>query len=362
MPDPKTTIVPPREETEESDDDLLPDDTITGGMFVAAINDYREFRNPREPVNMPADPPEDEYMELLLESYWKLVVTMSGDWMVAGQESAFMKHAMMILCSSCKELLVSIRDGTLPRRAIDNSRPRAKRYIDLNEEERDIAVDEVDGKRVVHQPVIFGQYLVNDEGFGPTEKELAAIVILVRLYTNPGHPVFEEYVKRVDANSPRDCTRLPRNVVDYFCDEVSARLPAEPSDTVRPRALANYAYSPTPQPARQNRLLCLVETVCKLYYPQYKIHHHVVFRLYAPEQAWFGEVVFNRLGKSAESGFGFYYKAPAKATFRAAEIAARHYMQWAVNAMNVTEVEYTFPRQQEIFDKSDWKRDMHEED
>ncbi|KAK8234751.1 hypothetical protein HDK77DRAFT_429400 [Phyllosticta capitalensis] len=363
MPDITTAIVPPRDEDYDSDDDLVPDDTVTGGMFVAAINDYREFQSPREPVNMPTDPSEFDYMELLLDSYWMLVVALADeeedDWMAGSQGSTFMTHVMMILCSSCIELLVSIVDGTLPRRAVDDSRPRAKRYIDLNKEERDVAVDEVDGKRVIHQPVIFGQYLVNDEGFGPTEKELAAIVILVRLYVNPGHPVFEEYVKRVNANSPRDCSRLPREVVDYFCDRISDRLPTEPSDTVRPRALANDAYSPTPKPGRQNRLLCLVETVCKLYYPQYMIHHHVVFRLYAPEQAWFGEMVFNRLGQaSTDTGFGFYYKPPGQATFRAADIAARHYMQWAYNAARVTEVSCTFQRQQNSFDKSDWKRSL----
>ncbi|KAK8229458.1 hypothetical protein HDK77DRAFT_500796 [Phyllosticta capitalensis] len=296
-----------RQESYDSDEEA-PSNVATGGMFVAGLMDGANTAL-HEPVDVGRD-----HDLLYMSKFKRTFMGVAQDigecirreqyhgQMYDKQLSDFSSHAMMMLCAAEKELVMSIIDGTLPRRAIDNTRPRTKRFLQLTKEESDVAFDEFGGKMIVHQPVIFGQYLVNDEGLGPTGEELERILAYAKLYMDPGHPVFEEYVKRVNAS----------------CDK--------------------------------NRLVCLIEAICKLYFPRYTIHEHIVFRIFAPQQAWFGEQLFNRI--SVSDTYGFSYKAPAKSTYRAADIASKHYYQWQYNATHFTPIMAMFEVQCELWKQS----------
>ncbi|KAL1383900.1 hypothetical protein HDK64DRAFT_312604 [Phyllosticta capitalensis] len=344
-----------RQESYDSDEEA-PSNVATGGMFVAGLMDGANTAL-HEPVDVGRD-----HDLLYMSKFKRTFMGVAQDigecirreqyhgQMYDKQLSDFSSHAMMMLCAAEKELVMSIIDGTLPRRAIDNTRPRTKRFLQLTKEESDVAFDEFGGKMIVHQPVIFGQYLVNDEGLGPTGEELERILAYAKLYMDPGHPVFEEYVKRVNAVCSKDCSKLPRAAVDSLYRWSTELMRGLPITTYRPPPMANYVYSPTPKSCDKNRLVCLIEAICKLYFPRYTIHEHIVFRIFAPQQAWFGEQLFNRI--SVSDTYGFSYKAPAKSTYRAADIASKHYYQWQYNATHFTPIMAMFEVQCELWKQS----------
>ncbi|KAK7519870.1 hypothetical protein IWZ03DRAFT_371546 [Phyllosticta citriasiana] len=271
------------------------------------------------------------------------------------------------------EVTMSIIDGTIPQRASDRSRPSAYTWLEATEEEwKSMST----APKVQYQPSIYGQYLTDEYGVGPTERELAVIIKKLRKYTHFG-PENANFARKIDQAlnySDSDAMNwkkgerryLPKTrfrsqhvqTIKTFCDKVSARLSNPPSNTIRPRPLAEFGYTNHTRKRLDqhskhicsNRLMNLTESICAVYFPQYSIHQFVLYKIFQHEQGAIAEIIINRIGKGfIESGYGFSHHPAGLNKLSAGVVPAESYTTYTREAYLYTPFKAEHQRQVEIY-------------
>ncbi|KAK8203647.1 hypothetical protein IWZ01DRAFT_486097 [Phyllosticta capitalensis] len=235
-----------------------------------------------------------------------------GEW----QYKSFMKHGVATLASMSTETTVAIIEGILPRVAVEENThfPQARLYLNLYQQElNDMKESLQKGGRF--QPCIYAQYLCDEQGNGPTLRDMWFILNALHSYGKRSSPKLVDLVDNAH-NPPTDdaykerskrpefqryfetksgsskSSRVPK--INAFVEAVQARLPRLPPAPEGhktwfgvPRANLPEALTATTRPLaefgftnnhsrrfkehrdhiRSNFLMNLIEAICIQYMP-----------------------------------------------------------------------------------------------
>ncbi|KAK8163471.1 hypothetical protein BC567DRAFT_211507 [Phyllosticta citribraziliensis] len=245
---------------------------------------------------------------------------------VGGAKYMFMREGRNILAGMGEEMVFSIMDGTLPR------------------------------------------YLVDCQGRPPTESELSKIAARVEVYIS-FDPEDITFAKKIDTavapleeevNWKRGHRRYVETMEDKttiirFIRAVRESLPSVLSNSERPRSLAQFAatnnahlcFNNHQQHKGGSKLMYLVEAICKVHYPTYKIERFVVFRIWDQQQVWVGDILLNKIGWGyASYGFGFDVRSrfPCAAD-TIGDLSLRHYWCWEKQPIKFTPLYANYEKQ-----------------
>ncbi|KAK8170260.1 hypothetical protein IWX90DRAFT_432039 [Phyllosticta citrichinensis] len=270
-----------------------------------------------------------------------------------GGRDMFFQQGRNILASTDNQVLQSFIKGTIPEEMVGNSNPHLKKFL------RDALTEmqmQEEGKQ--YRPVIYSQYLVNSNGKSPTVDEVKDIVTMVRRYIDGG-PADYQWARQIDTAKTivgkKDIswnqggrrylgTKYPaarKDKAKAFCMAVTTRCEGRAGNS-RPRPFSDVGYTNNARTrlrdhsrhVSSNWLMNLVEAICLVHFPSYKIEQFVIYRIWDYFQSSVAEILFNRLAQSPiETGFGFAYCAAGHSVFSSGNVLSRIYSLWSVDAL-----------------------------
>lgn len=254
----------------------------------------------------------------------------------------FDRHAHDILASMNDEVVKCIIEGSLPRVMLGpedgpaaQHRMRARKAITkYGEQWRE------PNSSGQHQPVICAQYLTDDKGEPPYNHEVSDILAMVTQYAeqseygedkNARDDGFAEQIdtsiqgkKAVDWYSGKRlfvASKTAYENVNKFVESALKKLPTDCDNERQSRTFSEFGYSLNAHQEYSDSAFIrnLVEAVCAVYFPRYQMQQFVVYKTWAVEQGWIGEVLLSRIGSGyISSGHGLGHQ-PAEPSNNSAD-------------------------------------------
>ncbi|KAK8181575.1 uncharacterized protein BKA78DRAFT_299760 [Phyllosticta capitalensis] len=290
-----------------------------------------------------------------------------GEW----QYKSFMKHGVATLASMSTETTVAIIEGILPRVAVEENThfPQARLYLNLYQQElNDMKESLQKGGRF--QPCIYAQYLCDEQGNGPTLRDMWFILNALHSYGKRSSPKLVDLVD--NAHNPPPTTRTRSDQRDQNSrgtlrqraevPRAAECLKSTPLSRLFKRVTQNVVWSAKSKSTRgayghhetlgrvwihQQSLPALQGTPgphqIKLPHEPHRGHLHPVhahLSLKDPtevEQGWVGKILLNRIGLGyTNTGYGMSYHPTGRNNSSATTFAVGHYLKWAAQARTIT--------------------------
>ncbi|KAK8203609.1 hypothetical protein IWZ01DRAFT_559938 [Phyllosticta capitalensis] len=401
-PEPEERVV---EDPRLVDDGFVEDDEYDGGGYglyrgeqqeqPIRIDDWQDpflTQLPRIDFDEPDTADTQQYINDFAESYEFLLQRVWDEEkkernLSDVQYESFMDHGLTTLCTMSAETVASIIDGTLPRVASDPDTPRQQAYLinRLYEAEYEHVKD-----TGIFQPCIYAQYLCDEQGNGPSKRQLLRIMATVSRYVNRTTKGSDETARKMDsAHPPRPDTSLRkefdkdqwsrnwrkflhtgtdagrkqrikhlekwiialRERVGY---EQGTPLPPDFDEPTRPLSEFGYTnnhrlrFNDHENHWNSNFIMNLIEAACTEYLPSscLRIRRFVVHMCWDPEQGWVGEILLNRLGLSyTNTGYGLSFHSTGRNNRSIGSSTVGQYNKWAALARAFTPFRETIENQ-----------------
>lgn len=255
---------------------------------------------------------------------------------------AFLEAGCQILCTLPSEVLLDIMSGEMVSKYLSSSPSQTKTYLQENAK---MWKAQKSGKR--YQPVIYQHWLTDRSGNPPSRTDIERIVSDLTLYLQDS-PQGNDFAQKVDT-AVHGCPKVvwvERERRYLTSDRHFARtrglrnsmLEASKGTILRPfveTGYTNNAHTRLRQHQthkNSNRMMNLVEALCKINYPHLKIHQFVVFQLWAYDQVWAGEILFDRLsGGWFTEGHGFTFYHAGTSVNSSMNFTEREWNEWQLS-------------------------------
>ncbi|OMP83207.1 hypothetical protein BK809_0004588 [Diplodia seriata] len=297
-------------------------------------------------------PRSHRYLEELKQGHDQLLEKIWDDEIKTGHTlhpmrwDAFLEAGTMILCSMPVQVLLDIMNGELVSNYLSTKASQTKAF--LTEHQKQWTAQRANQR---YQPVIYQNWLCDHSGNAPSAADVQQLVECVRRYLKESEDEFAQKVDTVVDECPKiDWVGGMRRYLESdghvamakrFCEAMLQAL-----NTPNPRrpfvetGCTNNAQTRLSQHRRHqnsNRLMNLVEAICKVNFPHLKIHQFVVYDIWQPDQAWAGEIIFDRLsGGWIDEGHGFTFCHAGESVESSTEFTSDEWELWADYAVDHT--------------------------
>lgn len=249
----------------------------------------------------------------LLRKVWEDEL-MTGHNLRPEQQDTFLDAGMEILCSTPFSVLIDIMSGEVMEKYCSTLPSETKTYL-LENEKRWKA--QVADQR--YQPLIYQHWLSDLAGNAPSARDVERIANDVLYYTQDAGNGFAVDIDTIVKGCPdvdweageRRYLETPQHfeAAKWFCQAMGR---ARQRATLRPFSETGYTTNGFSR-LRQHRLhqssnryMNLVDAICQLKHPHLKLSQVVVYNIWDVQQAWAGEILFDRLsGGWIDDGHGF---------------------------------------------------------